>query len=294
VIDPRSFRFISCSLVLALIGAVTACGPADQLYVGPDPPLPGPVRLYVFECGMISGLAPSLFGFESGELAAEDSAVPCYLIDHPDGNLMWEVGTIPDADFAPEGGPVIEGVSTADRTLASQMAEVGFEPADVTHLAMSHYHSDHTANANLFADAVWLTQRIEREAMFSDEPPGIVNPDHFDQLYTARTVYLTDSDYDVFDDGRVVIKSAPGHTPGHIVLFLDLDETGPVLLSGDLYHYPEERGVDRFPTFEADVEQARVSRAAIEAFLEESGSQLWIEHDVTNHSSLRKAPEFYQ
>jgi len=281
---------IACVLVV-LAGA---CGPADQTYVPPAPRPPDPVHLYVFDCGTISGLDPELFEFTAEDLVAVDFAIPCYLITHPEGNLMWEVGAIPNSAFPPEGGPVTEGVSTVEQPLGPQMGAAGFDAEDITHLAMSHYHSDHTANANMFAGAVWMTQRVERDAMFAQEPPGIVNQEHFDALEGARTVYLTDADYDVFGDGKVVIKSAPGHTPGHIVLFIDLEETGPVLLSGDLYHYPEERGRDKFPSFEADREQSRASREAIEAFLEESGAQLWIEHDITNHNSLRKAPEYYQ
>jgi glyoxylase-like metal-dependent hydrolase (beta-lactamase superfamily II) len=207
---------------------------------------------------------------------------------------MWDVGTIPDADFPPEGGPVTAGVSRSTWTLTSQMAGAGYSPDDITHLAMSHYHSDHTANANLFADAIWIVQRGERDAMFSDDPPAIVNPDHFSELFGSRTIYLTDTDYDVFGDGRVVIKPTPGHTPGHISLFVDLDDTGPILLSGDLYHYPEERGADRFPAFEADPEQSAASRAEVETFLEETGTTLWIEHDVTRFNALEKAPEYYQ
>ncbi len=49
---------------------------------------------------------------------------------------------------------------------------------------------------------------------------------------------MTKSEYDVFGDGTVVIMAAPGHSPGHQVLFLKLKKTGPVVLSGDLYHYP--------------------------------------------------------
>ena len=59
---------------------------------------------------------------------------------------------------------------------------------------------------------------------------------------------------------RVVVKSAPGHTPGHQVLFVKLAKTGPVLLAGDLYHYPEERTTGRVPTFEFNAEQSRASR----------------------------------
>ena len=31
---------------------------------------------------------------------------------------------------------------------------------------MSHYHLDHTANANLFAGSTWIVQQAEYDAMF--------------------------------------------------------------------------------------------------------------------------------
>ena len=37
-------------------------------------------------------------------------------------------------------------------------------------------------------------------------------------------------------DGSVRIIFAPGHTPGHQMLLLQLENTGPIMLSGDLYH----------------------------------------------------------
>ncbi len=92
----------------------------------------------------------------------------------------------------------------------------------------------------------------------------------------------------------MVIKSAPGHTPGHQVLFLDLEATGPIVLSGDLYHFPESRTLRRVPRFNFDREQTRVSMDRIEAFLEEKGAELWIEHDFAFAERLRKSPEFYE
>jgi N-acyl homoserine lactone hydrolase len=76
--------------------------------------------------------------------------------------------------------------------------------------------------------------------VFADMPPRIVRPEYFAALKNSKTVILKEDEYDVFADGTVVIKSAPGHTPGHQVLFVKLAKTGPVLIAGDLYHYPEE------------------------------------------------------
>jgi hypothetical protein len=78
------------------------------------------------------------------------------------------------------------------------------------------------------------------------------------------------------------------------VLFLKLARTGPILLSGDLYHYPEERKLNRVPTTEFNAAQTIASRAAVEAFLKKTGAQLWIQHDFTANAKLKKAPEFYE
>jgi len=113
-------------------------------------------------------------------------------------------------------------------------------------------------------------------------------------LKDANTIVVPNRDHDVFGDGTVVIKSTPGHSAGHQSLFLRLPKTGPVVLSGDLYHYPEERTLDRIPTFEANREQTRASRKVLEEFLKQSGSQLWIQHDMALHAKLAKAPQFVE
>ena len=99
---------------------------------------------------------------------------------------------------------------------------------------------------------------------------------------------------DVFGDGSVIIKSAPGHTQGHQVLYVKLAKTGGVLLSGDLYHYPAEKMLDRVPTFEFSQEQTRASRVAVDAFMKKTGAQLWIQHDFEGNSKLKKSPQYYE
>ncbi|HCR31245.1 MAG TPA: hypothetical protein DIV79_14645 [Opitutae bacterium] len=40
----------------------------------------------------------------------------------------------------------------------------------------------------------------------------------------------------------------PGHTPGHTTLQLKLENAGPILLSGDLYHLKEARQLRTVPS----------------------------------------------
>ncbi len=254
---------------------------------------PKSLRLYVFDCGVIKGLDPGLFNFKREELAETELAVPCYLIVHPKGTLMWDVGAIPDTAFKDDHTPVTEGYFTSTRTLKSQLAEIGYAPSDITYLGLSHYHGDHVANANEFAAATWLVRQVERDTMFAEKPPPLSDPSHYDLLKNSATVILTADEYDVFGDGKVIIKSAPGHTPGHQVLILKLVKTGNVMLAGDLYHYPEERKLDRVPSFEFNREESLASRAMIEDYVKRTHTQLWIEHDLVGNSKLKKSPAYY-
>jgi N-acyl homoserine lactone hydrolase len=263
------------------------------------PKPPKTPRLYVFDCGLLTMSAPALFGFTKEEIGEKQPfAVPCYLVVHPKGTLMWDTGVIPDAQV----NGSTQGISVVTKTLKSQMAEIGYTAADIKYLALSHLHSDHTANANDFAGSTWLVHQNERDAMFAPPPPpgagrGRGGPQAtatYDKLKDSKTVILTEKDYDVFGDGTVVIMYAPGHTPGHQVLLLRLKESGPILIAGDLYHLPQEITMHRFPTFEFDKEQSAASREKIDAFLKQSGARLWIEHDLATFTLLKKSPAFYE
>ena len=77
-------------------------------------------------------------------------------------------------------------------------------------------------------------------------------------------------------------------------MYVNLAKTGGVVLSGDLYHYPEERTLNRVPTFEFNQEQTRATRVAVDAFLKTTGAQLWIQHDFATNARLKKAPGYYE
>jgi N-acyl homoserine lactone hydrolase len=251
--------------------------------------------LYILDCGTIAPMNPELFGLKASEIKGDASFVtPCYLVVHPKGTLIWDVGQVPDADIPDDGTEVVlQGLLKATRRLAPQLAALGYAPKDITYIAMSHYHVDHTANANMFAGSTWIVQQAEYDIMFSDAQVGIRAPESYNQLKNARRITLNNEDHDVFGDGTVIIKTAPGHTPGHQMLFLKMAHFGPLLLAGDLYHLPEERTLDRVPTFDFDGAMTRASRKKVEAFLKQTGATMWIQHDPPTNAPLKKAPQFY-
>lgn len=274
-------------------GAACVLAALSLLATGAEgaPKPPATPRIYVFENGTIKGLDPALFHFKREELKEVDFVGNSYLIVHPRGTLMFDSGQIPDADFKGTV-PVVDGIMSATKPLLPQLAAAGYTPADVTYFALSHYHSDHTANANAFAGATWIVQKAERDFMFADKPEGIVKPDTYNALRNAKTKVLNNEDLDVFGDGTVVVMSTPGHTPGHQVVAVKLAKAGTIVLGGDLYHYPEERATGRTPTFEFNAEQSQTSRAKIEKFLKDQHATLWIEHDMATHAALPKSPQY--
>jgi N-acyl homoserine lactone hydrolase len=58
-------------------------------------------------------------------------------------------------------------------------------------------------------------------------------------LGTPKHLRLLEGDTDVFGDGSVTLISTPGHTPGSQSLLVHLNNSGFIILSGDVVHLEE-------------------------------------------------------
>lgn len=274
---------------------------ASALTVRAQPDASNGIRLYVLDGGVLEA-SPASYHLTEDEVAATSLSIAAYVVVHPDGILLFDALAVGDAERIPEGIGAVQKIVRNDGaqrpvvlapSLSSQLDSIGIGPADVTHLALSHYHWDHTANSSTFAHATWLVRPEERRQMFLDMPGGSARPSTYIALENSPTELVTDEEHDVFGDGTVILKAARGHTPGHQVLYVKLAETGGVVLTGDLYHYPEERSLNRLPVSEHDLDATIAAREELERFLERTDAELWIGHDLLAHQALAKAPEYY-
>ena len=248
------------------------------------------VKLFTLDCGTIEMFDISSFSSE-GHFADQSAtlSVPCYLIRHPKGDLLWDTGHNQSIADLPEGLKASWGISTTNIKLTDQLTALGMTPADIDYLSLSHWHPDHSGNAGLFASATWVVHTAEREFMFSDAMKDARSD--YAALENAKTIQFTES-YDLFSDGSVVIVPTPGHTAGHTVLQLTLANAGTLLFSGDLYTHAEARKVGAVPVFNVDKEETIRSMALFEKLVKQHKARVVVEHEKTHFDALPKFPSF--
>ena len=208
-----------------------------------------------------------------------------YVISHPKGNLMWDSG-LPEQLVIPEPFDEPSGTFRIQRpdSLANQLKTIGFTIDDFKFFAMSHSHFDHTGHANYMKNATWLVQENEFNSVVGDSAQ-YKNP----VLESLKKVQKINGDYDLFGDGTVVIKYMPGHTVGHQVLYVEVDGLEkPVLLTGDLYHFEENRENRGVPSFNYDVKKTLESMDKFEAFAKEKNATVIIQHSPKDYKNLQK------
>ena len=262
------------------IGAAAATNAAAE---------PAAIRVYALDCGHLEFKNMGFFS-DTGEYDGKSGAiaVPCFLIRHPKGTLMWDTGLSPQF---PKGVNAA-GVSGAiDVPVEKQLQQIGLTSADVQYVAFSHLHIDHTGNANLFKSATWILNKTELAWATSGASGSPVDVSTFSGYKTAKTTMI-DADYDVFGDGSVRILKTPGHTPGHQVLVLRLARSGSVILAGDLYHLRSDRASRLIPLFNTERADTLASFDRVERIARNTRARLVIQHDPEDFKALPKFPAF--
>jgi len=117
--------------------------------------LPKTLKVYAFTAGW---LTLPLGLFLEGEKGKLKVPVPCYLVEHPKGRMLFDSGLHIDTqtDFKTRIGDASKYFTVHFRPgeeIATQLEKLDLCPADIDLLVNSHLHWDHAGGNEQIADA---------------------------------------------------------------------------------------------------------------------------------------------
>ncbi|WP_336327368.1 N-acyl homoserine lactonase family protein [Halovenus sp. HT40] len=160
------------------------------------------------------------------------------VIDHPEGTILWDTGSHPEAGeghWPAELYATFEHRDADERDLETALDDVGYAIDDIDYVFQTHLHLDHAGSLHQFAETdvpVFVHEKELKYAYLSaktEEGSLAYVAEDFDHDLNWEVVTRDRSTY--FED--VEFLHLPGHTPGLMGTKIDLDGHGTVILTGD-------------------------------------------------------------
>ncbi len=244
------------------------------------------MQLYLFQSGLIQTFRHLLIA-DADDGIPFTVPVPFYLIRHPRGNVLFDTGQSHDcigqAERLAASAMTVNylPLMTEEDYIVPQLSKLGLTPTDITHVIVSHLHSDHFGAVHEFPHANCILHARELSSSHSPELQKI-----------NWSLLKTDEDYDLFGDGRLVIVSTPGHSPGHLSVLLSLEGWGAVLLAADSIYTREILDGGCLPGVMYD-KQATVDTIERIRKMQQSGVRIITGHDPDDWATFKKTLNFY-
>ncbi|MGH9055511.1 MAG: N-acyl homoserine lactonase family protein [Acidimicrobiales bacterium] len=234
----------------------------------------------------------------SGELTIP---MPAYLVEHPNGLVLFDTGLVPEASDDPEG--VYGGLASflglnfaPEQRVDRQIEALGYKLGDVTHVVASHTHFDHTGGLHLFPDAKMYVGTGDLRYAYWPDAAGAAffRTADLDPTRGFRWHHIPEGvDHDLFGDGSVVILSTPGHTPGELSMVVRLS-TRNFVLTGDTVHLREALEREIPMPYDSDTATAIQSIQRLKLIREAADAVVWITHDPEDWADLPHAPACHE
>ena len=272
----------------ALIAAWLGLG---GMQAPPAPPARPDLALWRLDCGEFVFNDYNAFFSDTSEYPSERKRLvgSCYLIRHGSRYMLWDTGIPGSIVGNPMSNPAL--TATLRSRIVDQLAQIQVRPEQIEILGISHYHFDHVGQAADFPRARLIMGAGDIETLRGGAP-AVRDMARALQPWLEGGAPLTEArgDVDIFEDGSVVVLNLPGHTPGHRGLLVRL-ASGPVLLSGDAYHFAEQvqrRGVPPFNTSRAE---SLASMDRFDRLARNLRARVIIQHEPGHVSRLPAFPE---
>jgi N-acyl homoserine lactone hydrolase len=273
-------RIVTC----AFVAMIFSLGVQAQSRAAPS------IALWRLDCGSFNTPLNSFSDTEAYPGQRRTFTDSCYLIRHGKDYLLFDTG------FASSlKGPLdpSKPISLMGSTpITQQIAALGLKASDISIVALSHNHSDHTGQAADFPRATLLIGQADFDALRSLPAPFFTEPDQL-RPWLSGVSHLDSvaGDRDIFGDGSVIFVALPGHTAGHHGLLVRLRDFGPVLISADAVHFQAQldHGV---PPSNANRADTLASIDRLQRLINNLHATLIIPHDPDFLDKLPKFPNY--
>ncbi len=228
-----------------------------------------------------------------------EAPILAYLIETANGRILYDVG----CDYAKISDPVkrahyYENPAFAfgppqmseEQRLTHRLAALGLQPVDVDLVFIGHLHFDHGGGLRDMAHAEIHVHANEWRA--AHEPADAAYfPDDYAGDYRWR---FTRSEYELVPGVRAI--ESPGHTAGHMSLFVELPKGAPILIAGDAADLVENLDDEVAPglCWRDREDLALASIRKLKKLAHETGAGLWPNHDMAFYRRCRSFPEHYE
>jgi N-acyl homoserine lactone hydrolase len=220
-----------------------------------------------------------------------EAPILAYLIETRQGRILYDVG----CDYHKIADPVLRashydpsvfvwGVPemSEEQRLSRHLARLGLTAADIDLIFLGHLHFDHAGGLGDVQGPEVHVQRAELAAALSGEDGAVFA----DELQLASEWQVRDGEYELAPG--VLALSSPGHTAGHMSLYIEAERGQPLILCGDAADLRENLDDEVAPglCWRDAADEAVASIRRLKRVARESGAALWPNHDLTFYRGL--------
>ncbi|WP_325544573.1 N-acyl homoserine lactonase family protein [Ramlibacter sp.] len=257
-------------------------------------------RLYCF-CGGYLTYDQSIMTFMNGMGTSIEVPTLFFLIDHPQGKVLFETGLHPNVATDPRahwGGraDALKPRMRPDQSAVAQLARLGVRPDDIRYVVMSCLMYDHCGGMTSFPDATFVVQFQELQDAWWPDRRYMKSYNDAEILPTRHLRFreLHGEDLDLFGDGSVVVLSIPSHTRGEQGLVVRLARTGSVVFPAGAI--PQRANLEHnimTGTPRAGPAVAYRSTDKLRGIIERERAMVIFHHDPHEWEQIKQAPDFY-
>jgi N-acyl homoserine lactone hydrolase len=261
----------------------------------------------ILQCDSANLIAmPKLANSENQHTISDWVISPVYtvLIEHPDGLVLFDTACHPDAMKGRwDRGNMLRTpyTFTESELLPNALQKLGYTPADIDYVVLSHLHEDHAGCLEMFTksqiyvsdEELKLTLRLYA---LNGEMGGYIRNDIKAWLDTKLNWAPVDAETNELEllDGITILNFGPGHTFGMMGMLISLPNTGNVILAADAVNTSQNFGPPiLYPGLAYDTIGYRKTVQRIAKLAKEKQAQVFFGHDVEQFATLIKATEGY-